>query len=144
MSRSLRQSGELARKIFDAYESAGRTVPPEAETKQTLELSNGSRILALPGGDEGAIRGFSGVRCLVLDEAARIPDALWIAVRPMVAVSRGSMMVLSTPFGRRGFFYDVLLRLGSRADIRSIGVYHSGSAWRARRTDLRCAAYRAI
>jgi hypothetical protein len=107
LSRSLRQSGELARKVFTAYESSGRKVPPEAETKQTLELSNGSRILALPGGDEGAIRGFSGARCLVLDEAARIPDALWVAVRPMIAVSGGSLMLLSTPFGRRGFFYRV-------------------------------------
>jgi hypothetical protein len=107
LSRSLRQSGELARKVFDAYETSGRTVPPEAETKQTLELANGSRILALPGGEEAAIRGFSGVRCLVLDEAARIPDALWVAVRPMIAVSGGAMILLSTPFGRRGFFYRV-------------------------------------
>ena len=87
---------------------AGRgAIPPEAETKLALELSNGSRILCLPGGDEGAIRGFSGVRCLVLDEASRIPDALYIAVRPMIAVSGGSMMLLSTPFGKRGFFYRV-------------------------------------
>jgi Terminase large subunit, T4likevirus-type, N-terminal len=107
LSRSLRQSGELARKVFDAYESSGRKVPPETESKLALELSNGSRILALPGGDEAAIRGFSGVRCLIIDEAARCPDSLWVALRPMVAVSRGSMMVLSTPFGRRGFFYRV-------------------------------------
>jgi hypothetical protein len=93
--------------VFDAYESSGRKVPPEAETKLALELGNGSRILALPGGDEGAIRGFSGVRALVLDEASCIPDALWVAVRPMIAVSGGSMMLLSTPFGKRGFFYRV-------------------------------------
>jgi Terminase large subunit, T4likevirus-type, N-terminal len=107
LSRSLRQSGELARKVFAAYETSGRKVPPEAETKQTLELSNGSRILALPGGDEGAIRGFSGVRLLCIDEASRVPDALWIAVRPMIAVSGGALLVLSTPFGKRGFFYRV-------------------------------------
>jgi hypothetical protein len=107
LSRSLRQSGELARKVFHCYESSGRQVSPESETTLALELSNGSRILALPGGDEGAIRGFSGVRALVLDEAARIPDALWVAVRPMIAVSRGSIMLLSTPFGKRGFFYRV-------------------------------------
>jgi hypothetical protein len=107
LSRSLRQSAELARKVFDAYESSGRTVPPAAESKQTLELSNGSRILALPGGDEGAIRGYSGVRCLIIDEASRVPDALWVAVRPMIAVSGGSIMLLSTPFGKRGFFYRV-------------------------------------
>jgi hypothetical protein len=107
LSRSLRQSAELATKVFDAYETSGRKVPPEAETKLALELSNGSRILALPGGDEGAIRGFSGVRTLVLDEASRIPDALWVAVRPMIAVSGGSMMLLSTPYAKRGFFYRV-------------------------------------
>jgi hypothetical protein len=108
LSRSLRQSGELARKLFNAYKAVGRVqVSADSETKQTLELANGSRILALPGGDEGAIRGFSGVRLLVMDEAARIPDALWVAVRPMVAVSQGGMLLLSTPFGRRGFFYRV-------------------------------------
>jgi hypothetical protein len=108
LSRSLRQSGEMARKVFDAYASVGRAkVPPESETKQTLELANGSRIIALPGAAEGAIRGFSGVRALILDEASRIPDALWVAVRPMISVSGGSVMLLSTPFGRRGFYYRV-------------------------------------
>jgi Terminase large subunit, T4likevirus-type, N-terminal len=107
LSRSLRQSSELARKVFDAYETSGRKVPPQSETTLALELSNGSRILALPGGDEAAIRGFSGVRALVLDEASRIPDSLWVAVRPMIAVSGGSIMLLSTPFGKRGFFYRV-------------------------------------
>jgi Terminase large subunit, T4likevirus-type, N-terminal len=107
LSRSLRQSAELGRKVFDAYETSGRKVLPEAESKLALELSNGSRILALPGGDEGGLRGFSGVRCLVIDEASRVPDSLWIAVRPMIAVSGGSIMLLSTPFGKRGFFYRV-------------------------------------
>jgi Terminase large subunit, T4likevirus-type, N-terminal len=107
LSRSLRQSTELARKVFDAYESSGRKVPPEAETRLALELSNGSRILALPGGDEATIRGYSGVRCLIIDEASRCPDALWVALRPMVAVSAGSIILLSTPFGKRGFFYRV-------------------------------------
>jgi hypothetical protein len=107
LSRSLRQSAELGRKVFDAYETSGRKVLPEAESTLALELSNGSRILALPGGDEGGLRGFSGVRCLVIDEASRVPDSLWIAVRPMIAVSGGSIMLLSTPFGKRGFFYRV-------------------------------------
>jgi len=107
LSRSLRQSGELARKVFDCYESSGRTVPPEAESKLALELSNGSRILALPGGDEAGIRGFSGVRCLIIDEASRCPDALYAALRPMLAVSGGTMILLSTPYGKRGFFFRV-------------------------------------
>jgi Terminase large subunit, T4likevirus-type, N-terminal len=108
LSRSLRQSGELARKVFDAYRAAGRTIPAESETKQTLELSNGSRILALPGGDPEAIRGFSAPRVVVLNEAARIPDSLYVAVRPMLAVApKAAMLLLSTPYGRRGFFFRV-------------------------------------
>jgi hypothetical protein len=107
VSRSLRQSGELAKKVFVAYQALDKPVPADAETKLVLELANGSRIVALPGGDEGSLRGFSGVRCLIIDEASRCPDALYVACRPMVAVSGGSIILLSTPFGKRGFFYRV-------------------------------------
>ena len=108
VSRSLRQSGELARKVFDAYRTVGRTqVPAESETKQALELSNGSRILALPGGDPEALRGFSGVKLLCIDESARCPDSLWVSLRPMLAVSQGEIILLSTPYGKSGFYYRV-------------------------------------
>jgi terminase large subunit-like protein len=106
VSRSLRQSAELGRKVFSAYQRLGHVVPPESESKLALELRNGSRILCLPGGDEGSIRGYSGVRALIIDEASRCPDALFTALRPMIAVSQGSLFLLSTPFGRRGFFYQ--------------------------------------
>jgi hypothetical protein len=43
---------------------------------------------------------------LLIDEAARVPDDLYRAVRPMLAVSRGRLLCLSTPFGQRGFFHD--------------------------------------
>src|SRR6266511_1761747 len=106
VSRSLRQSSELGRKLFDGFRALARPVPPEMESKLVLELRNGSRIICLSGADEGSIRGFSGVTCLIIDEAARCPDALWIAVKPMVSVSRGAICLLSTPFGRRGFFWQ--------------------------------------
>jgi hypothetical protein len=106
LSRSLRQSGELARKLFDAYEATGRRVSADAESTLVLELSNRSRIVALPGGDQASIRGFSGVSSLIIDEASQCTDELYVALRPMVAVSRGSITLLSTPYGRRGFFYQ--------------------------------------
>ena len=56
--------------------------------------------MALPG-DEETIRGHSGAALLVLDEASRIPDVLYKAVRPILAVSGGTRMALSTPFGAR-------------------------------------------
>jgi hypothetical protein len=105
LSPSLRQSGELFRKCLDLYRALDRPVPAEAETRLTLELDNGSRIVSLPGTD-GSIRGYSGVDLLAVDEAARVPDALYMSVRPMLAVSGGVLMALSTPFGTRGWWYE--------------------------------------
>ena len=104
LSPSLRQSQELFRKMLDVYRDLDQPVPATAETKLTLELDNGSRIVSLPG-KEATIRGFSGVSLLLVDEASRVPDALYQAIRPMLAVSGGRIVLLSTPFGKRGFFH---------------------------------------
>lgn len=105
LSPSLRQSQELFRKVLDAYGTLDASIPPQQESALRLELTNGSRIVSLPG-KEGTIRGYSGVKLLVVDEAARVPDALYYSVRPMLAVSGGRLVCLSTPFGQRGFFYQ--------------------------------------
>jgi hypothetical protein len=97
-----RQAGELFKdKVLRLYNALGRPVPSlrPRDNATMLELANGSRIIALPG-DEGTVRCYSGVKLLVLDEACRIPDVLYKAVRPMLAVSGGTLMALSTPFGR--------------------------------------------
>jgi hypothetical protein len=46
------------------------------------------------------------VRLLVVDEAARVPNDLYASVRPMLAVSGGRLIALSTPFGTRGWWYE--------------------------------------
>jgi hypothetical protein len=105
LSPSERQSGELAAKVFSFYDAAGQPVPARKRTELQLHLVNGSRIIALPE-NERTIRGYSGARLLVVDEASRVSDSLYRAVRPMLAVSRGRLLCLSTPFGRRGWFFD--------------------------------------
>lgn len=105
LSPTLRQSGELFRKVLDLYTALGRPVPMVSESALRMELANGSRVISLPG-TEGTVRGFSGVSLLIIDEAARVADALYGAVRPMLAVSRGRLVALSTPFGKRGWFHD--------------------------------------
>lgn len=105
LSPGLRQSQELFRKCLDFYKAADRPEPPGAESALRLELDNGSRIIALPG-NESTVRGYSGVRLLIIDEAARVPDELYMAVRPMLAVSGGQLMALSTPWGTRGWWYE--------------------------------------
>jgi hypothetical protein len=104
-SPSLRQSGEIFRKVLDGHNALGRPVRAVYRTQRQLELANGSRVISLPG-REGTIRSFGGVRLLVLDEAARIPDEFYRTVRPMLAVSQGRLVALSTPFGRRGWFWQ--------------------------------------
>jgi Terminase large subunit, T4likevirus-type, N-terminal len=105
LSPSLRQSQELFRKVLDLYRCQQAVVPTDQESALRLELMNGSRIISLPGKEE-TIRGYSGVRLLIVDEAARVPDALYYSVRPMLAVSGGRLVCLSTPFGKRGFFFQ--------------------------------------
>lgn len=106
LSPSLRQSQELFRKVTAVYRSLGRPVPSESENALSLVLENGSRVVSLPG-TETTIRAYSAVRLLLVDEAARVPDETIAAVRPMLAVSGGQLIALSTPFGRRGWFYEM-------------------------------------
>jgi hypothetical protein len=88
------------------YKDLGKRIPSETETALTLQLVNKSRIVSLPG-KEQTVRGYSGVSLLVIDEAALVNDDLYYSVRAMLAVSRGRLIILSTPFGKRGFFWRV-------------------------------------
>jgi hypothetical protein len=105
LAPALRQSQELFAKVLGFYRDLGRPVLPQAERKLSLDLENGSRIVTLPG-SEKTIRGFSGAALLVVDEASRVAEELYFAVRPMLAVSGGSLMMLSTPYGKRGVFFE--------------------------------------
>lgn len=75
------------------------------DTMHELRFSNGGRILAVPN-NEKTIRIYSAVSLLVLEEASRVPDRLYGTVRPMLAVSKGQTILISTPFGQRGFFWQ--------------------------------------
>jgi hypothetical protein len=114
LSRSQRQSGELFRKVtlyFDRFDRGEKNLC-KRRTAAELELVNGSRIICLPC-SEPTIRGYSKVTLLVMDEAARVPDPLYQTARPMLAVSNGRLIALSTPFGKRGWFYHAWSRGGN-------------------------------
>ncbi len=42
---------------------------------------------------------------LIIDEAAQVMDESYNAARPMLATSGGRIILLSTPHGKRGFYY---------------------------------------
>jgi hypothetical protein len=105
VSPSLRQSGEMFRSVMGYYRKLSGVPELAAESVLRAEFRNGSRIVSLPG-QEKTIRGYSGANLIILDEASRVEDELLAALSPMLAVRDGSLIALTTPAGKRGWFYD--------------------------------------
>ncbi len=103
-SPSERQSKEFLKKIQDYYGELGSPGGSLTNSASTLELTNRSRIVALPSSG-ATVRGFSAPSLVLVDEAAQIDEELYHAVVPMLIVSQGRLILLSTPFGKRGFFW---------------------------------------
>jgi hypothetical protein len=124
LSPSLRQSQELFRKLKDFYNAVGCDSLPQIseESSLRLEFDNGSRVIALPG-SETTIRGYSAVSLLIVDEAATCEDSLFFAIKPMLAISGGKIVLLSTPRGKRGFFHDVWTNGGDAWDRTLIDAH---------------------
>jgi hypothetical protein len=110
VSRSFRQSSELFGVVKDFYWRLGEPYL-KRKTVSELRFTNRSRIVCLPC-SESTVRGYASVSLVVIDEAARVPDDLYLAVRPMLAVSGGRLIALSTPRGKRGFFYNAWAKGG--------------------------------
>lgn len=104
-SPSQRQSTELVLKVKEHIRAMAD--PPEIamESVTRLEFANHSRIISLPG-SEATVRGYSAAKAVIVDEAARTDDALMAAVRPILATSGGRLIALSSPAGRRGWFFE--------------------------------------
>ncbi len=105
VSPSLRQSAELFRKVrgfLDVMPSHPRLVE---DNKLSLQFVSGGRVVSLPGAEKTA-RGFSAATLILEDEASRVLDEFNMAIRPMLAVGGGSLVLMSTPFGARGHFHD--------------------------------------
>ncbi len=105
VSPSLRQSSELFRKVTEFLDNLSVRPNLLEDNKLSCTLENKSRIVSLPS-SEATIRGFSGANLIIEDEASRVSDDLYRTIRPMLAVSSGKLILLSTPFGKRGHFYE--------------------------------------
>jgi hypothetical protein len=105
VSPSLRQSGELFKKVTATLAKVQNCPKLVEDNRLSFTLSTGSRVVSLPS-SEATIRGFSGVDLIIEDEASRVDDDLYRAVRPMLAVSGGGLILMSTPFGKRGHFFE--------------------------------------
>lgn len=100
-----RQSGEWIEKTTGLLRQLDVHPRGDGRNENSLLLPNRSRIIGLPG-VAANIRGFSRVALLLIDEAAFVPDPLYHALNPMLAVSGGALWLMSTPNGQSGFFYN--------------------------------------
>jgi hypothetical protein len=105
VSPSARQTGEFLRKASTFVRELGIRPRGDGDNEISLLFPNGARIVGLPG-SESTVRGFSAVGLMLIDEAARVNDDLYRAVRPFLAASDGDLWLMSTPCGKRGFFYE--------------------------------------
>ena len=104
-SASGRQSGQIlhkTRQMARFMDIELFTAPPQCEG---FTLANGASVIALPDNEE-KIRCFSAPTLIVVDEAAFASDTLFTALEPMLSVSNGTLMLLSTPNGQTGYFYE--------------------------------------
>jgi phage FluMu gp28-like protein len=107
VSRGLRQSMIM----FGVIESLVITHPMLRKsvvksTRTLIKFRNGSQIVALPCGPDGAsLRGYTA-DLVVMDEAAFMPeDVIASVIFPMLATTDGAAIMLSTPWGRDHIFY---------------------------------------
>ena len=105
VSPSLRQSKELFAKVTGFLKDLEPAETLEEDNKSSCTLGNGARIVSLPG-DPDTLRGYSAPKLIIKDEAAYVSDAMQAALDPMLAVSKGRLIEMSSPNGKRGHFYE--------------------------------------
>ena len=109
ISRTERQAGLLFSKILvNIHQIDKRQLMrgKERPTKHLIHLKNKSKIYSLPAGDTGyGIMGFT-IDLLIADEAAFIPEEVWNSIIPALAITRGEIWLLSTPFVKQGYYFQ--------------------------------------
>ena len=106
-SPTRRQSQEYTRYVNRFDKALGHPVRVTRQSLGETEWANGSRVLSLPDAHEGVVGVGGNPTRIVIDEASRVSDILYMSVRPMLALG-AELEVLSTPFGKRGWFFDIV------------------------------------
>ncbi len=107
LSPTQRQSAEFVRRARGFLVKAGAKLT--ADNAFSLQLENGARLLGLPGENDASIRGLSIDGMLIVDEAARVQDALVEAAQPMLLrhMKKARFFMLSTAWAKSGVFHRI-------------------------------------
>jgi phage FluMu gp28-like protein len=130
ISPGLRQSLIPMKRIHAVIESTPQLgAKVRFKSKDEIQLHNGSSILALPNNPD-RIRGYAADD-IYLDEAAHFlnDEPIMRAVEPMRTAKRGTITIISTPFGKRGLFWNAynnaLQSKESNIDVRCYDFFPS-------------------
>jgi phage terminase large subunit-like protein len=109
VSPSLRQSMIMFDKILTMVTS--HPFLKQSVTRKThtlIKLSTGSQIIALPC-SEHMLRGYTA-HLAICDEASFIPESIITEIIfPMISTTKGTTILLSTPWDKNHFFYKAFL-----------------------------------
>ena len=126
VSPSERQSKLLLERAADLYMASGKPGaqdnPLSSINKHEMHFRRGGSILALPG-SEKTVRGYTA-DLVIIDEASRVEDGLYFSVRPMLATTGGSLVALTTPWGKRGFFFEAWMDENPSGEPTANGGWH--------------------
>jgi hypothetical protein len=107
VSPSLQQSREIFKKVADYYHLLGRPLGTTSESTERLELSNGARVISLPGSAR-TVQGYTA-NVVVFDESHDVSDELFETVLPMVSVTAGEIVAVGTARRVSGWFYSACM-----------------------------------
>ena len=107
--------------------------------KSRFELTNGSKVISLPTGQSGEGIRFLTIHKLTCDEAQLCNPEIFTAVTPMLLTTGGTISLLGTPQGKKGYFYECFLNklnqfkvihVNSEEVIKNRPISESWPEWR--------------
>ncbi len=126
LSPSFRQSMNVMTKVSAVVDTAPLLYSQvERNTRTELEFKNRSRIISLPNSPD-LIRGFTATD-IYLDEAAHFlnDEQIMRVISPMLIAMQGRLTIISTPFGKRGIFYERYVSALNNPTARAYDFYPS-------------------
>lgn len=104
ISKSQRQSSEMFNTIYKIITNSAMANSITRDTRTRIEFTNGSIIESLPGQSYDSIRGIT-INLVLIDEAAYVPDELFVVLYPTILTTKGKVVLISTPAFACGEFY---------------------------------------
>jgi phage FluMu gp28-like protein len=108
VSPSLGQSILMFDKVLDYVLDSEMRKSVTWKTRTLIRFSNKSIIRALPCGPHGKMIRGNAADLIIVDEAAFVPEKIIKEVAmPMLAAKNGSMILISSPWDKKHFFYQM-------------------------------------